>query len=261
MKRTAIVYDADAQDYFDRWEAATSSTFPTSAKGYFNTYFLALKSNGLWTKAGTGDIAPMYNSTAAGQAVTLYGNTTITFVNSPTHSSTGVDWDGASQYATTDWAPPNATQVSIGYYSGDNVASATTRYEMGANTGSSFLGIRIRLNATNTAGYGYSSTVNASYANGGTYHGFHVYSKESNTKNFIQRNGTTGATNTGTNSTAAPTDVLYLGCYNDDGSPALYSSNQCRFAFWFDEALTEAEATIMNTLTEALMDALGRGVQ
>lgn len=260
FKRTAIVYDADAQDYFDRWEAATSATFPTSAKGYFNTYVLALKSNGIWAKIGTGDIAPFYNSTAAGQAIPILGNVTITFVNSPTHSSTGVDWDGASQYATTDWVSPNATQVTIGYYAGDNVASATTRYEMGANSGSSWLGLRIRASSTNTTGLGYSATVTSTVANS-TYNGFFVYSKENNSKNFLQHNGVTVATNTGTNSTAAPTQPLYLGCVNDDGSPALYSSNQCRFTFWFDGGLTEAEATTLNTLTETLMDALGRGVQ
>lgn len=258
MKRTAVVYDADAQDYFDRWETATSSTMAPTVKGYFNTYILALKSNSIWTKFDNGDIAPLYNSTAAGQAVTIKGNNTITFNGSPTHSSTGVDWDGATQYAATDWVPSTAS-IHISYYAGDNVASATTRWEIGANSGSSFMGIRIRATTTNTIGYGYSATINASFANA-TYNGFYLYAKESNTKNYIQQNGATGATNVGTNSTAAVTQPLYFGCYNDDGSAALFSTNQCRFSSW-GEAMTEAEATIFNTLTEALMDALGRGVQ
>ncbi|HRP30438.1 MAG TPA: hypothetical protein PKV73_01035 [Agriterribacter sp.] len=259
-KKAITNYDPDAQAYFTAWESATSSTMPTSAKGYFNTYVLALKSNGIWAKIGTGDIAPFYNSTAAGQAVTLLGNATLTFVGSPTHSSTGVDWDGATQYATTNWTPPNATQVSIGYYAGDASVGTSTRYEMGTNSGSSWLGIRIRSTATNSQGLGYSATITSTVANA-NYDGFFVYSKENNSKNFLQRNGSTLATNTGTNSTAAPTLQLYLGCLNDDGSPNLYSPNQCRFSFWFDEGLTEAEATILNTLTETLMDALGRGLQ
>lgn len=259
-KKASAITDSDVLDFISRWETAAGSAMPTNDKNAFNTYILGLKSNSLWTKFATGDIAPLYGGTAATCAVTIEGNMTLTFINSPTFSSTGVDWNGTNQYVQTGWIPSvsaSATNVHCYYYSGEN-ASAPDRRFMGVLNASRFIN-SITTAAGNFTGNAYSTSVTVTLAASDKSGGF-MLSKESDTKLFIQRNGSTLNVNTTSNTVLQPTLQLYVGALNNAGTASSFTVLQCRL-FSAGAGMTEAEATTYNTLTEALQDALGRGVQ
>lgn len=261
VKSATVITDADVLDYISRWETATSGTMPTADKNAFNAFILGLKSNSLWTKFTTGDIAPMYAGTAAGQAICIKG-TVLTFVNTPTHQSTGVDWNGTDEYATTGWIPStsaSASSVHIAYYAGEDV-TASARASMGTLSGSVVLDMRINQTSTTFLGRAYSATVTTTGTADANSAGFYLVSKESDTKLFWQRWGTTVNINTGSNTATRPTNQLYIGCLNNGGTAGAFDTKECRFASW-GAGFTEAEATTYNTLVEALLDALGRGLQ
>lgn len=253
--------DADAQNYITRWETAGSAGMSSQIKNAFNSFIFQLGNNVLWTKFATGDIAPVYSSTAATQAICIKGNNTLIFINSPTHSATGVDWNGTTQYAQTGWiasVSASATSVHVYYYSGEDVAG-NNRRAMGVLDGTKFIDLMIETTGPTSHGKAYSSVISAAGSNTNQSGGYLV-NKESDIKLFIQRNGTTLGTTTTSNTVTQPTIQLYIGAYNSGGTAAGFDVKQCRFASW-GAGMTEAEGTIYNNLVEALQDALGRGLQ
>lgn len=261
-KPATFSYDVDALDYIARWETAAGSAMPTVDKNAFNIFISGLKSNNLWAKYdGGGDIYPYYGGTAATHAVTLRNHKIPTFINSPTHSSTGVDFNGTTQYVQTGFIPSvdaSTTSVHVYFYSGENV-SVNGTYFAGSLSGSTILGMRPLLSGDYLF-QAYSSTVTARAATPSNYTGGFIVSKNGNSSLFYQRNGVTGDHDVASNTAVAPTVQLYQNALNSSGTAASFNANQCRL-FAFGAGMSTTEATTLNTLIEALQDALGRGLQ
>lgn len=259
---TTTITDTDVLDFISRWETAAGSGMPTADKNAFNTFVLGLKSNSLWTKYdGGGDIFPYYGGTAATHAVSLRNHKTPTFIASPTHSSTGVDFNGTTQYVQTGFVPStdaSTTSVHVYYYSGENVSGNNT-YFAGSLSGANLLGMR-PLNSGVYIFQAYSTTVTASSTTPANYSGGFMLSKNGNNSIFYQRNGTTGDHDVASNTNAATTVQVYQNALNNAGAAQGFNGNQCRL-LGFGAGMSTTEATTTNTLIEALQDALGRGVQ
>ena len=75
------------------------------------------------------------------------------------------------------------------------------------------------------------------------------------------KNGVSIANRTVTVSTGGVSSRdIYIGCLNNNGSPAFYTSKTCAFAS-MGVALTADQERALNFLVEQLMDGMGVGVQ
>src|SRR4051812_44382152 len=107
-KNSAQGYDTDAQALFTAMETDGSPvTLSDSVKGYWNTYVLGMKADGLWT-----DVIGLYPFLAGTAACNKYNakNTatySLTYYNSPTHSANGVVGNGSTM--SIDTGIPNST--------------------------------------------------------------------------------------------------------------------------------------------------------
>jgi len=101
----SVSYDSDAQAYF-----TAASITSTTEKSAANTLILALKAAGLWTKM---DRIYLRSPTSLAAALMCCKSLqSQTAVNSPTHSSNGIVFNGATQYARSDIGPSAAANVT-----------------------------------------------------------------------------------------------------------------------------------------------------
>lgn len=254
-----IAIDADATTYINAVEAA-GRTLTDAEKGYINTYIVGLKSAGIWDKIYDRGL-PIWG-TAAPSLLTLKGIATLTAINSPTFSSTGVDFNGTNQYITTNIIPSTAlslTSTHISYYSQEDVLNTNT--DMGCVSSTNRLEIYLRHNTTGlTARIWATGSGQITTTAPGTSMGYFMATRVSGSDLRLIFNGSqTGSTVTST-AGARPTNAIYIGCRNLDGSPSLYSNHNC--SMWsVGSGLTLTEAANDNTLTEAFMDSMGIGVE
>lgn len=260
-----VTYDADAQDYIDRVEA-TGRTLTGSEKGYFNTFFIKLKTDGVWNDIT--DAGPTFLGTSAASLVTLKGATTATAVNSPTFSSSGVDFNGTNQYINTGINSATSLTVDdthIGFYSREAQAASGSQIEMGNSNAANTIRILFALRLT-TFGfladhYNASGNGRVSSTSPGTSAGFFVTSRTANNSMAIYFNGASQGTQTGTDATASLNSLnIYVGAYNSNGSAQGFSTKQC--AYWsVGSGLTSTQVADYNNAVEALLDSFGIGVQ
>lgn len=256
----AVTYDTDAQGYFDRLTSAGVS--PTlSQKTAINTYIVGLKADGIWAKI-TDRCLPIWG-TAAASSVTLKNVATPSGSGSPAYTTSGVDFNGTSQYISTGIVPSTSLSqdnIHVSYYCREDV-TAGTKYMFGTQVtgGTNILGL-IGKNASNLVRwFANTTTVSGSVTNSSTTGYFQLVRTASNLSG-VYKNGSLLESSTQA-STGLPNAAIFIGAQNSgNGTAASHFDGQC--AMWsVGQGLTATEAANDNTRTETLMDALGIGVQ
>lgn len=202
------------------------------------------KADNVWT--GKKRIFPIIGGTSSTHAFDLKTNVSvITWVGSPTHSSTGMDPNGSSQYGNLGVAPSilsSANSTSITFYSGED--AATNGIYLGVTQNSPSLArvymvqsgasrdIYTAVNITNDHG-----TPNATP---GTVKGYHVATRTSSTVENYAVNGSSFYSKTNT-ANRLPTINMYLNARNINGAADNYCPLECRFAS-FGDGMTQAQA-------------------
>jgi hypothetical protein len=254
-----IVYDADAQAFFDRVTTA-GGTLSLTEKSAVNQLVLDMKDDGIW--ASMKAIYPMVGASAAACAQNLKSSSfTGTFTAGWTFASTGVTPNGTSAYMSTGLIPSTDTSqdsVSIGVYSRTNNTALVNRIEMGTGSGSSDFQSAIRWDGS----LGNLSRLNNGFGGGGYIptktSGFFTISRTASAVTKKYEDGTLKETATTTSN--APTAVeLIIGARNTTTSPLFYDSKQNAFSYLSD-GLDDSESLAFYNAVQTFQTTLSREV-
>ena len=249
-----ITYDADALAYF------TANTTITSAadKNAINTFYLGLKSDGIYTKMKAMYL-PIWGSAATSKWNLINPLDTnaayrLTFTTGWTHASTGMTPNGAA-YANTYLTPSTALTLNSTHLSYYSRTSANGSYDMGSQIVGAGLTLGIRDTGytfirVNTTGAGTES--NILNADG---KGFYQANRNLSNIQSIIKNNTIN--NFSVNSVSRPTTNIYIGAINN---PTIYYGNkECAFAS-IGDGLTDTDASNFYTRVNTLMTYFGINV-
>lgn len=249
-------FDADASTFFN------AGTFNDALKTAYNTFFLNLKT-GLTNGTNVfSDLIALYiltSENAADNAINAKnpGTFNLTFVNSPTHASTGVTFNGTNQYARTGLIPSTDTtlnSVTLSTYQVNDV-DQNARAISAQNSTSQKLSLTPQLSNlvyfdcynTTTGRSTYSNTVSTELI---------TATRRGSTDAQAYRNATSLGTNTGASGNNPPSVELYLAANNNAGSPDLYLGNEYRIAM-IGNGMTTAQVQDWSAAVTQLMTDLG----
>jgi hypothetical protein len=268
-----IVYDADAQAFFDR-VATAGGTLSNTEKLAVNQLVLDMKDDGIWTKMKA--IYPMVGggtgTTAARQAACAQNlkssSFTGTFTSGWTFASTGVTPNGSSAYMDTSLIPNTSlllNSVSISYYNRTaSAASSSFSVSMGCSlSATNNIALVIKRGFDNLRYVAiYSDTFSANATTTSNWQGFWVGNKQSsNNLKLIQNNTTLGNNITTNINTSIPNVPIYIGVLNGTSAPVsqTFDNKQCAFAS-IGDGLTDSEASNLYTAVQAFQTTLSRNV-
>lgn len=226
-----------------------------------------LKSNNLWNQFKA--IYPMVGGTESSCKYNLINVNlfTLTFFNSPTFSSTGVRWDGSTQYAATGLIPNSSLSASnthFSYYSRQNT-SGSSAICMGVSSFVSFTFQNIFMTLKNLGNNvlvsNYGTNPNTFAYSSFTSSGYFLASRIS-TSTRGYRNSGQGMADFGGQTIAAgslPTREFYIGCNNSEGTPSLYDNRECSFVT-IGYGLTASQIDTLGTIVNTFQTTLGRNV-
>lgn len=256
MMPKGAAYDADAQAYFTANSAYITST---ADKNAINTFYLGLKSDGIYTKIKAMNL--LIWGASAGNKWNLKNPLDTDaafrwqFTSGWTQSSTGITPTNA--YANTFYnLSTNSTtsNVSGGFYSRTNVVNGGATF--GAlNASNAGLAVTIKNNDQNTY-WAANDSILIGPANIVTdTRGFFILNKVSLTEKRIYRNGSQISTFTPSSNTAPSVDV-YFGARNNNGTAGQYDTRELCFTFLGD-TLTNTEVTNLSNRVNTLMTYFG----
>lgn len=249
-----VPFDTDAQIYINAVEAAGRTLTPEEEER-INTFFVTAKARTYWAKIADG-FFPIWG-TSAPSLITWKVATTLTAIASPTFSSSGVDFNGTTQYITTNYSAVSNTTSHLSYYSQDDVTGAYN--DIGSSTGTNRYQLLILLTTTGQVGRIYTSGNQTASARGGGSAGFAITSRTASNDHRSYWNGAqTGSTVTASGGTR-PTHAIYIGAENDDGTAVNFSPRKCSAATW-GTGLTVSEAADLTTDIETFLDSMGIGI-
>lgn len=263
----AVVYDADAQAYF------TANTSITSAadKNAINTFYLGLKSDGIYTKIKAMYL-PIWGSAASCKWNLVNPLDTnaafrLTFSTGWTFSSGGALPNGTSAYADTFYTPSvngilNSSHIS--YYSRVNSASngqtisannslgsagGTSMYLKSISAGSFYGNVDIYPSVLSD----YASTTNSDSR------GFYITSRTASNSQKGYKNGS--VIGSSTSSGNRTNRSLYLAATNKDNPVQIteYGIYECAFAS-IGDGLTDTQVTNFYNRIQTLMTYFGINV-
>lgn len=259
--KSAFVYDADAQAYFDQI-ALAGSTIDSTAKMAINDFVLGCKTDSIWTLLQ--DIGPLCGDDLTGALVKLkklssaWTYTSTGFVGGDYSQATGLT-GGTGRYLTTGVLANALTTNStgIGVYDRNTVDSTTNQH--GVTSGG---GNRLSLYAPYSDNKVYSSQYSiagelGSAALTGAI-GFVFSRRPSGVSHAIDRNGSVIAS-TGTVSGSLPAvDIVFFGNNNDGAKSA--SCNHTLAFLCLTLGMNDPQSASFYTRVQALQTALGRNV-
>ena len=246
----AVAYDTDAQAYFTANTAITNN----ADKNAINTFFLGLKSDGIYTKISSMYL-PLWSSATANKWNLINPLDTdaayrLTFTTGWTHASTGMTPNGTSAYANTFILGNTfSSNVHVSFYSGTFTVGGS--FEMGSSDGSTTtLSNRPGVNS----GLGGITPVN--YTTTTDARGFWIGSKRSNTDREVYRNGASQNTLLTNIPNALPAFNIWLGGLNSNNLLIFPSSKQIRFSS-IGLGLTDTDASNLSNRVNTLMTYFG----
>jgi SPP1 family predicted phage head-tail adaptor len=244
---TVVVYDTDAQAFFDRVTTA-GGTLTTTEKNSVNTLVLSMKSNGTWAKMSA--IYPMVGASAAACRQNLKSASfTGSFTAGWTFASTGATPNGTSAYMDTSLIPNvnlNLNNTHISTYIRTTIINSEVE-----------IGSFSNLYITNY-GYGAVNGGDIVVTNTSGQNGFFINSRITSSQIKQFKNSTLLGTYSD-NSTVLSNYSLYLCAFNNNGVASQYSKNQTAFVS-IGNGLTDTEATNLNTVVQAFQTSLSRQV-
>jgi len=239
--------DADVDNFM-----TTAAIVNDTIKYALNELVVSLKNNGLWTKIKA--LYPFVGGTSTTHSYNLKYPTLyqITWSGTVTHNYNGITGNGTNGYGSTGISSANLlTSDNIGVtWVVRNTASSAI--EFGSNSGGGNFHGSSNFSSSSRF-FGHSTSENPSGASGaGIYTGYRASTAQS-----LFKNGTLLQTTTGASPTTASSGSIFIGAWNNAGSPTLYSNaNQ---AFWvLHESLTTAQKDTMYTITERFQRRVGR---
>lgn len=249
-------YSKEATQYFDRLADLPSPDTLALMAALIDS----MVSNGLWAKID--ECGLLANKTLANGLTGMKGLVNSLAVGSPSFTPYQGVTSASGKYLDLVYVPStngvNYTQnsASLGAYI---LTSTAAGYDMGAKT-----------NATNTFGTFISKfTDNKFYvavndvalrsaANAGTSQGMFIANRTASNSYKLWKNSSAVVTATAASS-GVPAHKFVLGAYNLNGTITEPTTRQ--YAFWFVGAgLTDGEISILTTIIERYMDAIGIGV-
>ena len=251
----AVVYDADALAYFNANTAITS----TADKNAINTFYLGLKSDGIYTKIKAMYL-PLWSSASANKWNLVNPLDTnaafrLTFTTGWTHSSSGMTPNGTSAYANTNLLP-NATMtldsVHLSYYSRTNTSHVGLVGSQRVGSGNALqlvMGINFMGGRINDNTYSEPAVTNTQ--------AFLMLNRNSATIKQFWRNSTNYDYTV--NSTLAPNQHVLWGAYYNNGGITNYDIRQVSFCSLGD-GLTNTEAANFYSRVNTLMTYFGINV-
>jgi hypothetical protein len=260
-------YDTDASVYL-----ATASITDTTEQAAVNQLVLDLKGTGstpsstdLWTDAAA--FYPVSPTSLSAAAYNLRNTTSfnMTWANSPTHASTGVTFNGSTQYGDTGFNPnvetlangyditlgtqiANGSVTAVGLMSA--VVSTTSRTQMLLISGNIYQDIH-----NNSAGRWVTST-------GGTYQGRMIVSADriANGGRTNYLNGTSLGTKVSESNGTPVNLTLWTGAQNNGGGGQNFTAMELRFGLIIPKGI---DATAVADLDDAIVrysTALSRNI-
>lgn len=217
-----------------------------TAIGHIITKF---KDSSLWYKINVA--YPLVGGSSASCKVNLRNPNaySITFTGC-TFASTGVDFNGTSDYANTNFNPNGILSLNschFSYYSRENTSG--TFLDFGSTISPNYFALGIQ------NGYSINSTSATSFSNPNSS-GLFTLSRTGSTATSQYRNGASVASST-TISTAIPNGNLFFGARNLNGSAANFTNRECAF-ITIGSGLTAAEAATLNNIIQGFQTELGR---
>ena len=249
-----------------KFNAACRADGVTLTSTQFNAINLLvkeLKQNEIWNSMKA--IYPFVGSSAASHKFNLKDPRNLdaafrlTFVNSPTHSSNGVDWNGTNQYANTYLNPSShlvASSEHLSYYTRTNNVNTTTDVEMGSLNGSNLSHLLLRRLTSNN--YGVTIGTVTAISTTTDCRGLTTGSRTSQTSLKLYKNGLSISSNTTSDFTRVNA-VIYIGARNDNGTPAGLTTKQCSFAS-IGTGLTDVQCAALYSTVQRFQTILGRQV-
>jgi len=260
----AVAYDTDAQAYFTANTAITSD----ADKNAINTFYLGLKSDGIYTKIKAMYL-PIWGSASSSKWNLVNPADTnaafrLTFATGMTFTSSGMTSNGTSGYANTYLIPNtnlNNNSTSFGVYCRTN--SDGIIFDCGTQKTTTPTGYMNLLTKYQSELYSdqYNPTTNRIKPPNADSRGFFQSIRTTSTSfKIFKNNSQLGTTNT--NASSGFSNLIYnfyISALNQDNSPLYYSTRQFSFAY-IGNGLTDAEATNFYTRVNTLMTYFGINV-
>jgi hypothetical protein len=255
----AVAYDTDAQAYFTANTTITSD----ADKNAINTFYLGLKSDGVYTKIKAMYL-PIWGS-ASSSKWNLINNRTfdLTFATGMTFTSSGITSNGTTGYANTNFLPStnlSSNSVHLNFYSRSNIDAFT--FDVGAKNGSfggnPTLGIISRASGSMFSYANVNESTNRLINTNASSLGLHTMSRNGTTTVTHFRNATSLGSGVRTELIVVNFN-LFICAQNTTGTPSLYSTRQCAFTSVGD-GLSNAEVTNFYNRVNTLMTYFGINV-
>ena len=255
-----VTYDADALAYFTANTAITSD----ADKNAINTFYLGLKSDGIYTKMKAMYL-PIWGSAASSKWNLVNPLDTnaafrISFATGMTFSSGGMTSNGTSGYADT-WLNSSTdltlNNTHVSFYSRTN--NTLQQVEIGSGTATTNL-IQLACNFQSVGSFSDQYNVNSRITTPQTdSRGLFLGTRTSSAIHKLFKNGSQiGTTNTSAGGTLVNLKLVLLGS-NVNNIVSSYSTKQCSFAS-IGDGLTDTEATNFYNRVQTLMTYFGINV-
>lgn len=217
-----------------------------------------IKHKGVWSKLAR--IYPISPTSLSAASICLKTRKTITWVNGPTHSSTGVTFDGSTQYGDTNFTPSEEPELMPLY---DGHVSVYNQTAILDNDTETFIGA---INSAGNAGIIIQSEFDLSvqsYMFHDTFidffpfvsYGNYIASMRSATDHELYQGGFSVATASDTADGTAFDASIWLGMTN--GIVSYPGAYKCAFAT-IGRGLTDQEQFDLNFAIERYQQDLGR---
>jgi hypothetical protein len=225
------------------------------------TLVTSMKADGTWAKMNA--IYPMVGGTATTHKFNLKNPADtnaafrLSFVGGWTHSANGALPNGTNAYADTFFRPStDAIQNShhLSYYSRSNIN--LNQVDIGSQRTLTQNLIQIR--ASNITYYVINQSSPYALVADLDSRGFYVANRTAVNVVNGWKNGLKVA-NATTVTNGRPNTTTFIGAYNLNGSPTLYSSKQCAFST-IGSGLTDAEALALYNSIQAFQTTLNRQI-
>jgi hypothetical protein len=248
-----IVYDADAQAFFDRVTTA-GGTLSNTEKSAVNQLVLDMKDDGIWSKMQF--IYPMVGASAAACAQNLKSSSfTATFSTGFTFASTGVKGNGTSSFMNTSYVPstnlPNLQNAHISIYSRTQIRGGG---DIGVAQSGTEVGLAVDLNSSGIYGYANIGNRDARNLLINSSTGFFLATRTSQTLIELFQNKNLLATNTALNTTTKPSQQIQISKFG-----TLFSSREFAFAS-IGEGLNNTESDDFYDAVQDMQVTLSRNV-
>ena len=256
-----VTYDADAQAYFTANTAITSD----ADKNAINSFYLGLKSDGIYTKIKAMYL-PIWGSASASKWNLVNPADTdaafrLTFATGMTFTSSGMTSNGTTGYANTQFNPSVSSTLNNTHYSFySRTNNDTSAIDMGyANISGVQWILSLRFTGVGTISDQYNGTTGRVSTAQTDSRGFFIGSRTTSAIHKAYKNGSQiGTTNTGASGSFLSLNVALLG-QNRSGTVTNYSTKQCSFAS-IGTGLTDTDATNFYTRVNTLMTHFGINV-